>query len=254
MIISDTHRYLFIEIPLTASYAIRQELCTYYDGTPILHKHAAYPEFLRVARPEQKDYFVFATVRNPLDVAVSRYFKLKMDHKGAFSDPLAPRDLRVDYSDQKKYGFVQREGNTFAEYVRAYHRRPFTSMISLSSARTDFVIRYESLQEGFSDVLHQLGIEQVRPVQLVNPTQSKTRDWQSYYTAEIIELAKRSFGPFMMEWGYEFPAGWGGYQGTWLAARHYDLLKTVGGFYLLHFRYSQSLGARLVRRLRALVR
>ena len=87
MIISHTHKYLFVEIPLTASYAIRHELCEYYGGVPILHKHASFPDFLQIAAPHERDYFVFATVRNPLDETVSRYCKLRCDHKGTFSDP-----------------------------------------------------------------------------------------------------------------------------------------------------------------------
>lgn len=37
MIISHEHKYLFIEIPLTASWAVRKELCEFYGGEAILH-------------------------------------------------------------------------------------------------------------------------------------------------------------------------------------------------------------------------
>jgi len=47
MIVSHRHRYLFIEIPLTGSWAIHRELREHYGGSPILHKHASYPEYRR---------------------------------------------------------------------------------------------------------------------------------------------------------------------------------------------------------------
>ncbi|MBA3404443.1 MAG: hypothetical protein H0U13_07160, partial [Gemmatimonadaceae bacterium] len=67
MIISDRHRYLFVELPRTGSTAIHRELCAMYDGEPILQKHATYGDFLKIATDDQRRYFVFSTVRNPLD-------------------------------------------------------------------------------------------------------------------------------------------------------------------------------------------
>ena len=79
MIISHEYKYLFIEIPLTASWAIQLELCQFYGGAPILHKHATYAEFRNIASEEELNYLVFATVRNPLDKIVSRYHKIVND-------------------------------------------------------------------------------------------------------------------------------------------------------------------------------
>lgn len=70
VIISDRHRYLFVELPRTGSTAVHRELKARYDGTPILTKHATYRDFLKVATENQKRYFVFSSVRNPLDDAV----------------------------------------------------------------------------------------------------------------------------------------------------------------------------------------
>lgn len=253
MIISDTHKYLFIEIPLTASYAVRQELCTSYGGVPILHKHAGFSEFLRIARPSQREYFVFATVRHPLDVAVSRYFKLKTDHKGGFSDPASADELRVDYSDLDKFRFVQEQEASFAAYFRRYHKRPYSGMINSSRRNINFVMRYESLQKDFSALLHRLGIDQVRPVPVVNVTRGRRKEWEAYYTADIIEQAKANFGPFMREWGYQFPASWGEYSRSVVKGAEYRLLQVLAGAYLRHVRYSDGAAARFVRKVRVLL-
>jgi hypothetical protein len=250
MILSCRHRYLFIEVPLTASWAIHHELCTYYDGVPILHKHASYPEFAALGQGEPGDLYVFATVRHPLDEVVSRYFKLKTDHNHAFSDPRSVEALTADYADLEKYRFVT-NGGTFEQYVRRYHRRPFTGMIDLSAGPLDHLIRYESLQAGFCELLHKLGLEQVRPLPLVNKTAGRRPDWQSYYPPSLIQQVKASFGPFMQSWGYRFPAGWGPVAPSRLQIARYRAVRSLARLYLTQVRYRRGPGARLVRHLRA---
>ena len=68
MIISHKYKYLFVELPLTASTAVSKELRENYDGESILYKHATYHEFLKIASPEEKKYFVFSGMCNPLDM------------------------------------------------------------------------------------------------------------------------------------------------------------------------------------------
>jgi len=252
MIVSHRHRYLFIEIPLTASSAIHHELCAQYDGVPLLHKHASFPEFRRVMGADAAGYFVFATVRNPLDKAVSYYLKIKDDYRGWYSDPTAAEDFRVDYADLRKHEFLRETDATFGDYLERYRKRAYTDMIELSRQQIDFVIRYEKLQDDFVEVLRQLGIEWVRPVPVIKRTPGKRRDWQSYYdTADVIAHAKDVFGPFMKRWGYHFPDGWGGYSHSWAREVEFKLITFAAGRYLRHFRYSDRLYAQAIRLLRA---
>ena len=71
MILSDEHRYLFVELPHTGTTAISRELQEHYGGRPILIKHARYHQFRKIATREQKSYFVFSCIRNPAEEAVS---------------------------------------------------------------------------------------------------------------------------------------------------------------------------------------
>ena len=41
------------------------------------------------------------------------------------------------------------------------------------------------------------------------------KEFWTYYTPEIIPRARRIFGPFMMQWGYEFPEAWGDQPISW---------------------------------------
>ena len=103
MIISHRYRYIFIENPLTATWSLHKELYQYYDGSPILHKYATFQGFWRIASEKEREYFLFITVRNPLDKLVSRYLKYKYDARGAFSDPQFIEKNLPDYSDQEKF-------------------------------------------------------------------------------------------------------------------------------------------------------
>lgn len=253
MIISHQHRYVFIEVPLTGSWAIRHELCEHYGGEPILHKHAGYDEFSRQATPDEKRYFVFATMRNPLDAAVSHYFKLKTNHNGAFTDPQALVEMRVDRADLEKFRFIQETDASFADYFRRYHRNPFEGMIDHSANDLDFVIRYEHLQEDFSQVLNRLGLTQARPIPIINKTQERRSEWQTYYTADIIEQAKAKFGPAMRRWSYDFPVEWGPAKTSLPDELAYRTLALGRRIYLNHFRYNPGLAGRIARSLRAVL-
>jgi hypothetical protein len=251
MIISHQYKYLFIEIPLTASWAIRQELCRYYGGASILHKHATYPEFNRIAAPEEMTYFVFASVRNPLDTIVSRYVKLVNDHKGTFSDPKSVNQLVADYSDVRKYKFIKNMDANFETYFRKYFKIPFSDMVDLSGDHLDFVIRFEDLQQDFSRLLHELNIRQVRPIPTVNKTRGKDKSFDSYYSPELVDRAKRICGPFMRKWGYEFPPGWDGHKPTFIDQAEYAIFNKLRYFYMIYLRYNDANYARALRRLRA---
>jgi len=250
MIYSERFHYLFIEVPLTGSWAIHQELREFYEGIPVLHKHAQYWEYARTY-PHAHDLFVFATVRNPLDEAVSRYFKLKNDHKRVFSDPKSIEALKIDYADMEKYRFVAEANASFVQFFQRFYRRTYGGFIDISRDQIDQVIRFEDLQEGFSKVLCRLGLDQIRALPVTNKTSGRDTNWESYYTPEIIELAQRVFGPFMQRWGYAYPTTWGDHQVTQREKLEYSVLEYARKTYLTRIRYSDNPYARIVKRLRA---
>jgi hypothetical protein len=251
MIISHMYRYLFIEVPLTGSWAIGNELCQYYEGVPVLHKHACLPEFRKIATKDEQDYFVFATVRNPLDEVVSRYFKLMSNYKQVFSGPEAVEASLSDYSDLEKYNFVRETNASFSDYFIQYHQHTFSSIIDFSAPGLSYVIRFEHLQEDFAEVLRRLRIEQVRPIPVTNKTPRRNDEWQEYYTERLIPQAKRVFGPFMDRWGYQMPVSWGAIQVKKQDQLRYWFMRSLRYIYFIHFRYNQAKPAKVVRALRA---
>jgi len=240
MIISHKYCYVFVQLPRTGSTAIAHELCQLYDGKQILKKHSTYQDFLEGAAPAEKNFFVFSSIRNPLDDAVSHYFKCKNDHKGNFTDPkrLARRSGVVSKLDSEIYEYLQKTGADFPTFFLKFYRTPYNNWASLAHRKFNYVIRFENLVDDFATVLKMIGIEAQRPLPHINSTSQRTRSYWSYYsTPESVARAKWVFGPFMKEWGYAFPADWGEVSINRWNQVEYSFLNVFRTVYWKHLRY-----------------
>jgi len=239
MIISSRYRYVFIELPQTGSTAIRKELQEHYEGSSFLRHHSTYYDFLKVANADEKGYFVFSCIRNPLDDAVSRYLKYKTDHKGNFTNPARLQKHKgiVNYFDKRIFQFLRKSDADFPAFFRKFYVLPYNNWASLSHERFSFVIRFEKLQEDFATALRMIGIEPKRPLLVINRTNSKKREFSSYYPPAIQEKAKRVFGPFMKRWGYEFPPEWGNHSVPWWNQMEFEFCDIFRNFYWKHLRF-----------------
>ncbi len=239
MIISHKYKYLFVELPRTGSTAISKELREQYDGQAILHKHATYDAFERIATPEEKNYFVFSGIRNPLDDAVSYYFKMKTDHKGQYSAMATNKkwlNRLIWHSTISRYHYIRKTNADFSTYFLKFYTLPFNNWSTLSHDKFDAVIRFENLSEDFVRTLELIGIQPKRSLPAVNKTGKKSRDPISYYTPEAAERAKKVFGPFMECWGYNFPAAWGPVSLSPLDRLKFRILNVFRNFYWKHLR------------------
>lgn len=219
MWISHKHKYVFVQLPRTGSTAIGQELRDFYDGTKILHKHARYEDFLKIANPEEKKYFVFSCIRNPMDDVVSIYTKYKTDPREWYTDPEKIQRFNPleRYTNKKLYEFIQNNNADFSDFFLKFYRIPYNNWSELSHHKFDFIIRFENIQNDFAKALELIGIEQIRPLPLKNKTPGREKKFLTYYnTPVVIKRAKHVFGPFMKKWGYEFPPEWEDYNVSWL--------------------------------------
>ncbi|RMH01030.1 MAG: hypothetical protein D6706_02635 [Chloroflexi bacterium] len=212
MIISHQYRYVFVELPRTGSTAVSHELCELYGGVPVLYRHATLEELWRIAPKKVRDYFVFSGIRNPLDDAVSLYFKYRNDHKGQFSAIDNGRFFTrlVNFPRLRRFRYIRQQDAGFAAYFLRFYSWPYNNWSAITHSRCDFVIRFEHLAADFERVLRLIGLEPQRPLPVVNKTAGKRQTYLSYYdTPEVRRRAVRVFGPFMKMWGYEFPPEWG---------------------------------------------
>lgn len=242
MVISHRYRYVYIQLPQTACTTVQNELLELYDGEKILFKHALYEDFLQQASPEEKKYFVFSNIRNPLDVVVSKYFKYKTDHVGAYSNQKKKSFGRLHkyfllYWDRSRYDFIHKGDADFGAFFRQFYTLPYSSWSILDHKRFDFLIRYENLQEDFATVLDRLKIDPVRPLPSKNVTGQKSRDFWSYYdTPELQKRAVRLFSEYMKEWGYSFPQDWPADARAPASRLQYDTVNFFRKIYWKHLR------------------
>ena len=247
MIISHRHKYVFVQLPRTGSTTIGRELLKRYDGQQIMYKHCSYTEFLKVADEEHKDYFVFSCIRNPLDDAVSRFYKLKTNYRERYTDPdkLKRRQKNfVERIETRLFHYIKRNEVDFETFFLKVYRIPYNDWSSLDHGEFDFVIRFEKLQEDFAEALRLIGIEQVRPLPVRNKTPAREQNYLSYYTPATIGRAKRVFGPYMEQWGYEMPAEWGDDSlSKWNYAefKFFTFLRTLYWKYLRSFAYPEDI-------------
>lgn len=227
MVISHRYKYVFIELPRTGSTAISKELQEFYDGERILKKHARYSEFLAQASDEEKKYFAFSGIRNPMDRTLSFYFKLKNDHKNRFSSMKSKKEYLKDIYFKRLYDLVQDPNVTFQDYFLKRFTLPYDDWSSLDHHRMNAIIRFENMTEDFDATLRNIGIEPVRQLPKGNATKGREEAGFESYFEPVKDHAVKIFGPFMKQSGYEFPAEWNVSEIPTSSERRFKLLKLV---------------------------
>lgn len=246
LVISHTHRYLFVELPYSASTAIASELCENYAGVRILYKHAKYVEFERNASAQEKAYFVFSCIRNPLDEAVSHYLRYMTDHDCMFTDPEKRVRYGITNAELSTFRWIRDEQPVFSKFLRRAYRIPYDNWSALSHRQFSFIIRFENLQGDFDRVLERLGLTVVRPLPRRNATETKNEEYLTYYTPDVVPYAKRIFGHFMREWGYVFPPEWGPYTPTAREEFDFSMWRRAR---MLYWRYANRTSSKPLRAL-----
>jgi len=211
MIISHKYKFLFIGLPFSASSAISKELHLQYEGEPYLRKHSLYNEFLKVATKAEKDYFVFAVLRNPMEIAVTVYEKMKANAKGNFTNPKLFKENggHITKNHRLRFEYIQNNKASFQEYFLKFHTKPYDNYSSMTIDICDFVIKYENIAEDYVLALEQAGVSHPKPLPVANKTSGKKQDMSLYYTEDIRKQAIYVFGPFLAKHNFSFPEEWG---------------------------------------------
>jgi hypothetical protein len=238
MVISHVHKYVFVELPFTGTKSISKALVQQGDGIRILQKHATYNEFYKTASAEEKKYFVFSCIRNPLDVAVSHYFKYKTGRNGKFERIRKERLLTRLTNTYRltRYDFVTDKDADFSRYFLRFYRLPYDNWSLVSHGYCDFVIRFENLQSDFRRALELIGIKKEILLPVRNKTAGRESNYVQYYNSEAIERAKYIFGPFMKKWGYQFPPEWGPAPISRRTEKEYELVNMIRKPYWLYLK------------------
>ena len=239
MVISHEHRYVYVEVPRTGSSAIARELREHYGGEQILRKHATYRDFLRHATEDERSYFTFSGVRNPLDVAVTRYVHIKQNAKDHFTDPhhVSIRNSLASRLERRIYAWVKEKDADFETFLKRWYLLPWDTWTSLDHRGMDMIIRFENLADDFAVAIARIGLEPVRPLPVVNATPGKDGDFTSYDTPATRKRAAWVFGPYIEVWGYSFPPEWGRVRVPWWSRLLYRAARAVRGVYWRYLRF-----------------
>ncbi|MDC0204601.1 hypothetical protein OAJ65_02270 [Flavobacteriales bacterium] len=211
MIISHKYKFLFIGLPFSASSAITKDLHAKYEGEPYLRKHSLYHEFIKIATKKEKSYFVFAVLRNPMEIVITTYSKMKANAKGNFTNPelFQENGGHITKFQRVKYNFIKDNNSTFQEYFLKFYTKPYDNLASITLDNCDFIIQYNNIENDYILALEKAGINNPSPLPVANKTAGKEKELSFYYSNEVRGRAISVFGPFMQKYGYKFPDNWG---------------------------------------------
>jgi hypothetical protein len=196
MLISDSHRFIFLAVPKTASSSIEQALAPHRAPiTDQFNKHATCTTLAREL-PEAVwgTYFKFAFVRNPYDSLQSWYFYRQREELAA---PDHPRHHLYT-------------GNiSFEQFVRTFstqhimlNQHYWVSPPALGDQnQLDFVGRYETLERDFNHICEQIGVP-APALGLVRKSANHEQAKQ-LWNPETRAIANDYFREDFLRFGYE---------------------------------------------------
>ena len=216
--ISRTKKFIFIHVPKTGGNSVSTVLQPYTDiqfleaGSPKglggnenfwpidptygSIKHFSVEKWCDLLGESISDYFVFGTVRNPIDWAVSLYFFRKQ----TFGRDQVP--WIVDDCQRANYRFNKRE---FRNFLLAGEISQ-SSFLKSSAGLDIHLMRFERLSEDFSAVCRRLGLN-VASLPAINATRRPPLTglldaWTLRLLAEVYQDDFRNFG-----YGHELETG-----------------------------------------------
>ncbi|KGE86218.1 MAG: sulfotransferase family 2 domain-containing protein [Phaeodactylibacter xiamenensis] len=210
MVINYKYRFCFFQIPRTGSTAIAETLVRECGSEYVGRRHSTIEEFLEVSSEDTRKYFTAAGVRNPLDSMVSKYFKIKNNHKNTVQYPKKKSTGRS--LSQKRLHMAQdifQNNHSFSSFFKKYgdQVRWFNPKHMATIQQVDYLIRFEHIQKDFDRFAEKTGMPKVEIPQ-INSTQNRERDFRSYFDEDIIPSVINLMEVHMDQLGYEFPKEW----------------------------------------------
>ena len=215
MLVSHTHKFVFIHIYKTAGTSIAKALAP-YNVSPGKRRAARILKRLRAPFPETWDtglsvehktaieareqlgrnvydeFFSFAFVRNPWDWQVSVYQHILRNRKHALCQTLAELGSFESYvhwlcDDSAS----ERDDRCQVDFLRD----------SNGELMVNFVGRFESLSIDFQEVCQRIGIECTLPK--LNTAERRV-DYRAWYNDCTIDLIGAKYAKDIKQFGYQF--------------------------------------------------
>ncbi|WP_372735744.1 sulfotransferase family 2 domain-containing protein [Nocardioides sp.] len=207
MLISDTHRFLFIHVQKTGGSTIDNNLSAALGDVrriPEAHRHAPLERLLQL-EPGLADYWIAGFVRNPWSRMVSWWRMVERFRDGA--DRGVERYL--DHLKRNKFiasviaehpDFESFILNATAEHARL--RKPQVEFMTTPTRDADFVGRQESLESDLKTIYDRLGLEWT-PLESVNIDPGRP-DYHDLYTPASRDRVAELFAADLSAYDYTF--------------------------------------------------
>ena len=206
MLVSHSHKFIFIKTKKTAGSSIQDYLARFCKSG-IVEKYipgghrSAESTRRKVGDKIWNDYLKICPVRNPWDLTVSYYFWRRRDRSvfhriKRFLKGKTPRDPSSKM--------------TFREFIfwmkETRELNVNKAVMSVDNEWPDyFFIRFENIKEDLEALSEKLGVP-FYPEKLPHLKQSKRKDkkYQTFYDDETREIVRESFAREVEQFGYQF--------------------------------------------------
>lgn len=206
MIISSTHKFIFVAIPKTGTHSVRRALRVHMGPEDLeqvglfVQRSLPMPELARIGhghitlaqvRPFMKPadfetFFKFAFVRNPFDRFVS------------YSSFITRENGHFDRDPHKVMRYFL--ANPPMDHVLFRPQHEFVSDVD-GSLLTDYIGRVEHMQQSYDEICGRIGIPSAALDQV---NSSRRKDYRDYYDQFLIDGVAKLYARDLELFGYEF--------------------------------------------------
>lgn len=209
MIISTSHKFIFVHVPKTAGWSMMDTLrpfsrpekrtllrslsrrLPFRESVAQAHfrvHETAAAMAAKLGRDVWDQYFSFAVVRNPFDHAVSHYEYLKQHRSESVARRFRTMSFREYLDDRLKRPFLKH-----TIFVRMPDQAHFL-VDARGGIAVDKVLRFEALRMEWPKLTEEIGLQGTELL-YVNKTKAKSADRKlgSYYDDATFSLVKRIY-------------------------------------------------------------
>jgi hypothetical protein len=208
MLISTSHKFIFIHIPKTAGTSIRSVLNKHAAQTNkvmqkvhqknkmIKSEHIGASDIKHILEGNLwKKYFKFAFVRNPWEIMLSHY--LYFSNRKGWS-LLHQRAKKLTFNKFIDWYFLRAPK---VNYNKGF-RRGFEYFIEINNEQVlDFIGKFENLKEDFASICKKLNIQEI---DLPIKNKSDHKHYNFYYNDHAKRLVKNAFEKHLDYFKYTF--------------------------------------------------
>ncbi|MXG91682.1 sulfotransferase family 2 domain-containing protein [Nocardioides flavescens] len=207
MLISDSHRFLFVHVQKTGGSTIDNGLTAALGDVrriPAANRHAPLDRLLQL-EPGLADYWTAGFVRNPWARMLSWWRMMERFRDGAAQGV----ERYVDHLQRNRFAAsIVETYPDFESFVLGAPdehprlRKPQIRFLDVPAGRADFIGRQESLEADLHTIYDHLGLEWTE-LQSVNIDPGRP-DYRDVYTLRARQRVAELFEPDLRAFDYEF--------------------------------------------------